>query len=156
MNMTIRPCKVSDITALADIYKQGIRRIGSSHYSGEQIAAWSGFAEDIEEFGKWISNSMTFVAVGPEKILLGFTGIERNGRISSLFVAPEVMRKGIGSALLRYLMEEIRLIGHNIVTTDASEYSKPLFEKFGFKVIKIEQTQFKGVKFQRYQMVLHI
>jgi hypothetical protein len=36
--------------------------------------------------------------------------------------------------------------------TEASEFSKPLFEKFGFETIEVEHMVQKGVEFKRYRM----
>jgi putative acetyltransferase len=42
------------------------------------------------------------------------------------------------------------------VTTEASEFSKPLFEKHGFTVTEVEHTTCKGVEFTRYAMRLEL
>ena len=81
-------------------------------------------------------------------------GLEAKGRITSLFVAPEVMRMGVATALLNHLIDEINLRDLNSVTTDASEFSRSLIEKFCFSVKSLEHTKFKGVQFTRYQMIL--
>ncbi|MGY8814256.1 MAG: GNAT family N-acetyltransferase [Gammaproteobacteria bacterium] len=154
MNITVRPYHSSDFSHLAQVYKQGIVKLGPTRYTNNQVVAWSSFADDTDDFRKWINHSTIFVAVDLNMNIVGFACLETNGRISSLFVAPEVMRKGVGTALLNYLIKEINLRDLNSFTTDASEFSKPLFEKFGFTVKKLEHTQFKGVQFTRYQMIL--
>jgi putative acetyltransferase len=154
MTVIIRPYQDGDITALARVYKHGIRQVGLTYYTAEQVEVWSSFADDTEEFEKWVNGSDTFVALDNEDRVVGFTGLESTGRIASLFVAPEVMNTGVGAALLSYLMHEINQRDIKSITTDASEFSKPLFEKFGFQVNNLEQTRFKGLIFQRYQMIL--
>jgi putative acetyltransferase len=154
MKITVRPYNASDLSDLVLIYKQGIKKLGHTHYTNDQVVAWSSFADDTDDFRKWINHSTTFVAVDLKMNVVGFAGLETKGRISSLFVTPEVMRMGVGTALLNHLIDEINLRDLNSVTTDASEFSKPLFEKFGFTVKNLEHTQFKGVQFTRYQMIL--
>ena len=154
MKFYIRPCVDQDMSEVAQIYKQGIKQVALKHYSDDQVAAWSSFADDTDDFRKWINKSATFVALNPELQIVGFAGLEAKGRISSLFVAPEVMRSGVATALLSHLMDEINKRGINSITTDASEFSKPLFKKFGFTVTSLEHTRFKGVLFTRYKMIL--
>lgn len=53
---------------------------------------------------------------------------------------------------MQRLIAEAESRGLQELTTEASEFSKPLFEKFGFAVCNLEYTHFKGVDFTRYAM----
>ena len=156
MIINIRKYEVSDLLSLAHIYKSSIFQMGSHYYSEKQITAWSGFADDIKSFELWISNAATYVAENGNREILGFGGLEKSGRISSLFVAPKATRKGVGKALLSRLLSIIKFRGIVKATTEASELSKPLFEKFGFTVSNVEVTSFRGAAFTRYAMALNI
>jgi putative acetyltransferase len=148
----IREYQHADLPSLAAIYTSSIRHLGAEYYSGDQIAAWSSFPEDTASFERWIAEATTFVAVNSHDECIGFGGIEDHGRIASLFVAPAFVRKGVGSGLLMRLLEEARARKIVVVTADASEFSRPLFEKFGLSVEAIEHIEFKGVEFSRYAM----
>ena len=148
----VREYRSADLPSLAAIYTGSIRHLGAEYYSGDQIAAWSSFPEDMTAFERWIEKATTFVAVDGHGECIGFAGIEDQGRIASLFVAPAFMHKGVGSHLLMRLLEEARARRIAVVTTDASEFSRPLFEKFGLRVEEIEYIEFKGVEFSRYAM----
>ncbi len=152
MACEIRAYAPADLAVLRSIYAESIRYLGESAYSEEQVAAWSSLSEDAEPFTKWIEDVSTFVAVGDDGACIGFGGLEPGGRISSLFVAPAHMRTGVGSMLVQRLMAEAKSVGVVGVTTQASEFSKPLFEKFGFSVVELEHTEFKGIAFDRYVM----
>ncbi len=151
-NFTIEPVSESQLPQLARIYRSAIEALGAPLYSPEQIGAWAGFADDAESFKRWIEGALTLAAVGRNRLPSGFGGLEPQGRISSLFVQPDCMRQGIGSALLRALITKAEGGGHGALTTEASEFSKPLFEKFGFAVETIEHTTFRNVRFTRYAM----
>ena len=149
----IRLAKESDIMTLSHVYRSAIQAIGEEYYSDEQVAAWASYPDDIDEFKRWVQEALTFVALADNSRLVGFGGVEQAGRISSLFVAPDFMRQGIASALLAHVIAEVGSI-KNIeeLTTHASEFSKPLFMKFGFEVANVESRNFKGVDFIRYAM----
>lgn len=152
MNWFIRAFTGRDLPGLARVYRDAIRGIGAEYYTRDQIAAWSSFADDTEDFRQWIEGSATFVAVLDAVSPAGFAGLEPAGRVSALFVAPEVMGQGIGAALLGRVVEEARARSLTRLTTDASEFSQPLFQKFGFRLRHKEATSFKGVAFERYVM----
>jgi putative acetyltransferase len=148
----VREYQDADLPSVATIYTSSIRQLGAEYYSGDQVAAWSSFPEDTAGFERWITEATTFVAVNSHDECIGFGGIEHHGRIASLFVAPAFVRKGVGSGLLMRLLEEARAQKIVVVTAHASEFSRPLFEKFGFGVEEIEHIEFKGVEFSRYAM----
>jgi putative acetyltransferase len=156
MQCEIRRARSEDIHSLARIYRESIRHLGKHHYSVDQVAAWSSFSGDTDVFQDWINEATTFVAVTGDDGCIGFGGLQAHGRISSLFVAPEFMRRGVAASLLERLLDEARLRGLDTVTTEASEFSRPLFQKYGFTLIEVEHTEFKGVGFSRYVMRLRI
>lgn len=152
----IRQIRSQDFNSLARIFSESILHIGHKCYSPDQVAAWSSFASDTKKFQAWLGRAMTFVAVNESDECLGFGGLEPHGRISSLFVAPDFMRMGIASRLVERLLIEARSRRLEVLTTAASEFSKPVFEKYGFSVTAVEHTQFKGIDFSRYAMQARI
>jgi putative acetyltransferase len=60
------------------------------------------------------------------------------------------MRKGVASQLLRRLLKEAQAKGLRSLHAEASAFSRPLFEKFGFSVVEEERINLKGCGFDRY------
>ena len=148
--ITIRDYVAADYTAVKEIYRSAICQLGAACYSPAQVHAWAGHADDDIAFAAWLDASIILVAVDDNAAVLGFGGLERPARISCLFVAPRSARKGVGSALVEHLLSlEPSQSGY---TTEASELSKPLFEKFGFRVVEVEQTEVNNVTFARFRM----
>lgn len=152
MQYRVRRAGLDDIDSLARIFRESVLRIEPGSYTPGQIAAWASFADDTEDFHAWINGATTLVAVDRFDECLGFCGLEAQGRIASLYVAPDAMRHGIASDLLRRLMDAARERGLEWLTTEASEFSKPVFERLGFTVAEVECAKYKGVDFIRYRM----
>lgn len=153
---TIRRIGPEDLSAVADIYRDAIRRSGSAHYSPSQVEAWSSFADEEARFGEWIGRATTYVALDPDGQVIGFGGLDDRCRIASLYVASGHQRKGVGSRLVAHLLDRARALGCEGVSTEASAFSKPLFVRHGFKTTESEKTTFKGVEFTRYRMDLDL
>ncbi len=148
----LRPYAAADRIAVAAIYRQAIRHLGRQHYTRDQVRAWAGHADDESTFSRWLDDASTTVAIDPELGVVGFGGIDAHGRITSVFVSPSVMRRGVASTILDALLQQARASGFEQLTTEASEFSRPLFERFGFRVTGIEKLVFRGVDFSRYTM----
>lgn len=148
----LRAYAEADLQALRTIYKTSIQELGQDHYSPEQIAAWAGFADNTDTFSDWLNNSRIVVAIDDRDVQIGFGGLEMPCRISCLFVSPHLSRCGVGSLLVEHLLSLRTEKTPVTYTTEASELSKPLFEKFGFVVTEIEHTRVSDVAFTRYAM----
>ncbi len=127
---------------------------GPERYSAEQIASWTGFAEDTG-FAEFILGRRTLVAEDGSGII-GFSGVDGSGHILSLYVKGDGQRRGIGARLLTAVMEAARADGVSRFTTVASEFSRGLFETFGFAVVEVEMAERRGTMFERYHMALDV
>lgn len=148
----LRACADADLASLAVIYADAIRHLGPRHYTAAQVAAWAAFADDAGRFRQWVVSAATTVAVDDQDQAVGFAGLIDPGHVASLFVAPPWQRRGVGSSLLRALLAQARERGVARITTHASEFSRPLFERFGFRVSAVEQGDVGGVTIERYAM----
>ena len=150
-NLLIKTAIESDLPALAKLFDDSVRRIAPQKYSPEQVDAWAASAMDTKFFSKFVLESTTFIAEEND-LILGFGGITTAGQITSLYVRGDFNRKGVGSKLLKKIIEYARTNKCDRLYTEASEFSKPLFEKFGLEVYEEEEVIRNGIQFQRYLM----
>jgi len=150
----IRALQANDLAQLARLYGDTVRQLGAEYYTAEQIAAWSAYPDDAAGFAAWVGGGSTFVAVDAEDACIGFAGLDGDGRIASLYVAPGWVRRGVGSSLLAAVIAEARSRGWQRLSTEASYFSMPLFRKRGFTIVDDEYVEFNGVRFHRFIMQL--
>ncbi len=155
--MIIRTAVESDIPALAKLFNNSVKQIAPQKYSAKQVKAWAASSTDIKSFSKFILEPTTFVAED-KSLILGFGGITKLGYLTSLYVRGDYNRKGVGSKLLEKILEYSRVNQCDRIYTEASEFSKPLFEKFSFEIYGEERVERNGVSFERYlmQKFLHL
>ena len=149
--MTIRPFAVADTRALADLYRESVRVLAASHYTPAQIAAWSGWTDDLSGFETMLGFAFTLVSL-EENEIAAFGALLPEDNVALLYCAPRFARRGHATALYAKLEAEARERRVARLTTTASELSKPFFEKNGFKLTEIERTQFGGADFDRFKM----
>lgn len=150
--LRIRLAEPTDIAALARLFADAVKVLGPAAYSAQQVAMWASFAEDLPAFSDFILKPTTFIAeddTGP----LGFCGVDSTGHIASLYTRFDRGRQGIASALLQRAINHVSQHGATRLDTRASEFSRVVFEKFGFKVREVETVVRHGVEFSRCIMV---
>lgn len=150
-SMRIRKAFEADVPTLAALYADAVRSAGPGHYTPEQVEAWAAFADEAA-FRPFVSRPLTLVAeddTGP----VGFAGLKPDGHVTALYVRPDRMRQGVGAALLGAILDEAARQGVDRLYTEASAFSRSLFERFGFVLDSVERVERRGAWFERYRMV---
>lgn len=142
----IREYKSSDCEALIQLFTDTVNTINSKDYDEEQLNAWTDSA-DLEEWDKSLRNHYSLVACKNNKII-GFGDIDKTGYLDRLYVHKDFQRKGIAAALCNELEQSV----DGSIITHASVTAKPFFEKRGYKVLKKQQVNRKGVLLTNYIM----
>lgn len=148
--LLLRVATEADFPALAALYAASVRAVGPSHYSEVQVRTWASFAEG-PAIRRWLREADLLVAedeTGP----VGFAGLADDGHVTALYVRPDRMRRGVGGHLLGAVMARAAARGLSPLYTEASAFSRPVFERFGFETVDIETVERSGVRFERYRM----
>jgi putative acetyltransferase len=150
-DILIRPYAPADLDAVMTLFARAVREIASRDYTPAQIKAWAEPALDRAVWTARLDRRPTFVAVRNGAIA-GFSDLEADGRIDMMFVHPDHQRRGVASALLGHVEALARAQGHNRLFTEASITARPLFERFGFRVVAAQTVERRGQRFRNYRM----
>lgn len=149
--MNIRPYKIIEVEAIADVYRNAILEIGCEFYSPEQIKIWSSFPDNLENFSKKLQQGLTLVAIEDEQVI-AFGQLHPHNRISLLYTKKQYARKGYASLIYQKLEAAAIAKGVQYLTTEASRISKFFFLKQGFERVEPEIVLRQGMKFERFRM----
>jgi predicted GNAT family N-acyltransferase len=90
-----------------------------------------GVAEELEWDGL-DEHCRHALALGPQEAVIGTGRLTPDGRIGRMAVAREWRRRGVGSAILRALLDEARARGCVRVELHAQVHALSFYEKHGF------------------------
>lgn len=146
--MTLRPIGLADAPLLREIYADAVESQAPSLYSDAQVRAWAALAwlpgvldRTLAEGSGWISgDGAAFAIRHPQE------------RLSLLYCRGSAARQGHGSALLAQIELEAQADGVQRLRTEASQLSRPLLERRGWRVVAPETISIGGVLFERYRM----
>lgn len=150
--MTIRPYHPEDTDTLAEVYRDAVRGIGPQAYCPEQIAMWSAWPDNREEFVTCLALGLTLVAE-PDGRVVALGQLHPVNHVVLLYCSTAHARQGIATALYARLEEHAFAAGVTEITTNASRISRPFFEKQGYVVVKVESAHRSGVEFERFKML---
>lgn len=144
----IRRYKPEDCSALGVLFYQTVHTVNAGDYTEEQLNAWAVGHIDEKAWNRSFLEHITLIAVDGEKIT-GFADMDSSGYLDRLYVHRDYQRMGIANRLCTLLEEQS---GGRVFTTHASITARPFFEKRGYRVIKEQQAERKGVLLTNYVM----
>ena len=148
IDVALRPATAEDIPALASLYRETVLAHAPQHYSPAQTQAWAAFGADTPAFRRFILGATTYVAEAGA--ILGFGGLATDGHITALYVRHDGLGQGIGSRLLKTLLDQAHQEKLPRLYAEASAFSLGLFQKFGFRHYATDRVERGGVEFERY------
>ena len=129
--VSFRPYLPADAQRCAGIFRDAIEFSAADDYDADQRAAWAGRADDEAAFGAKLAGQLTIVAT-LDGFVVGFASLKGAEDLDMLYVDPAAGRQGVGAALVDALTRLARARGAKRLTAQASDLSKPLFDRLGF------------------------
>ncbi len=150
--VSIRAYEASDAKALADIYYNTIHNINISDYSIEQVNAWAPIScLELEGWQKKWQKLSPIVAM-IDKQVVGFAEFADDGHIDCFYVHHKFQKNGVGSALMQEI--ERQAVAKNItkIFAEVSITAKSFFLKQGFRVLKEQMKNIRGIELKNFVM----
>ncbi|WP_055072113.1 GNAT family N-acetyltransferase [Clostridium massiliamazoniense] len=146
--MIIRNYNSEDCNNLAELFYNTVHSVNAKDYSEEQLNVWATEKLDLDQWNNSFLEHFTVVAV-EDDIIVGFGDIDKTGYLDRLFVHKDYQRRGIATAICNELE---KVINRSKITTHASITARPFFEKRGYKVIKEQEVERRGIVLKNYFM----
>ena len=145
--MILRPYRPSDLRELAELFYDTVHTVNAGDYTAEQLDAWSPGEVDLSRWDQSFQEHHTLLAVEGETVL-GFGDMAPGGYLDRLYVHADYQGRGVASAICEELEPPVR----GKIVTHASITAKPFFEKRGYRVVREQQVERRGVLLTNYVM----
>lgn len=145
--MQIRAYCSSDCGAMAELFYNTVHTVNAADYMPRQLDAWADGKTDLAGWDRSFQAHFTLVAEA-DGVIVGFGDITSDGYLDRLYVHHQYQRQGVATALCDRL--EGAATGN--ITTHASITARPFFEKRGYKVVKEQQVERRGVLLTNFVM----
>ena len=149
----IRKADAEDLATLHQVFEKSVRNTCCKDYSPEQIDAWINRADSARWQELFHSELHFFLAEDTETFqTAGFTSVDTQGYLHSMFVHPRFQKKGIATLLLR--TAEMFACHHQAPSlfAEVSLTARPFFERQGFVVEKQQTVTVSHVDMTNFAM----
>ena len=145
--MELRRYESSDCKEVAELFYNTVHIINAKDYTKEQLDVWATQEVDLEKWNQSLQGHYSVVAVDNE-IIVGFGDIDKDGYLDRLYVHADYQRKGIATAICKQLEQAVE----GKITTHASITAKPFFKKRGYKVVRKQEVERRGIFLTNFVM----
>jgi ribosomal protein S18 acetylase RimI-like enzyme len=131
--ITIRKAVASDAVPIHELHIRSVRQLCSAVYSPEIIDGWlqnrtpQGYLPGIHRGEMYVAEM--------DGRIVGF-GHAVPGEIAAIYVDPAFIRRSIGSQLVKHGIELASAGGVSTIRIESTLNARPLYEKYGFKVVR--------------------
>lgn len=156
-NIRLRKAEPEDIPTMHTAFEQSVLNTCSQHYTAPQIRAWIERAT-LARWRELLQSDLHFILAEETKHFrtVGFTSINANGYLHSMFVHPQFQHQGIASLLLCQAEEYARLHQAVSIHSEVSITARPFFEKQGYITEKEQIVSIGDVKMTNFVMYKYL
>ena len=146
--MVLRAYRSADCPALAELFYQTVPQVNIRDYTQEQVDAWATGQVDLERWDRELREHRTVVA-WEDGLIVGFGDMDKTGYLDRLFVHKDFQGRGIATAICDALEGESAAPR---LWVQASLTARPFFEGRGYRVVKAQQVERRGVLLPNFVM----
>ena len=133
-SIRIRPAKKTEWNEAMQLAFRTFLKFESEQYGPEGTKNFKEFVTDRFLYNMFLRGEYKLFVAEEKENLVGLISLRNGNHISLLFVEERYHRKGIGTALIRYLHEYmLQNTAYDRLTVNAAPYGIPFYHKIGFQ-----------------------
>ena len=148
----IRPMTVQDIPESQALFRSTVFHVNSKDYTKEEVEDWASCGDSVEHWKKLLSMHNYIVALDRDGHIIGFSSMNTDGYLHSMFVHKDWQGKGVATLLLSEVEKMAHGYGVHKISVEVSITARTFFEKRGYKVVKEQKARANRLWLTNYVM----
>lgn len=148
----IRPMTVLDIPECQTLFRSTVLIVNSKDYTKEEVEDWASCGDSVEHWKELFAKNNYIGALDEQGNIIGFSSMNTEGYLHSMFVHKDWQRKGVATMLLSEVEKMARGYGAHKISVEVSITARPFFEKRGYKVVKEQKARANRLWLTNYVM----
>ena len=148
----LRPLVGQDMGEVRELFIATVLQVNIRDYTPEEVEDWASCGDSMEHWAGLLARNSFVGAFDSQDVLLGFSSMNAEGHLHSMFVHKDWQGKGVATALLSKVEGMARDYGVQTIHTEASITARPFFEKRGYRVVKEQRVRANRLNMTNYVM----
>ena len=152
IRLTIRPLAERDIPEMQALFRDTVLHVNVRDYSLEEVEDWASCGDSVEHWCRLLSENAFVGAFDAQGRLAGFSSMNADGHLHSMFVHKDRQGRGVAGSLLSEVEKMAHGYGVRIIGLEASVTARPFFEAHGYSVVKEQKAKADRLYLTNYVM----
>lgn len=151
--MLLRSFQLEDAAAVYQLFYETVHFVNLKDYSPAEVEAWVPSTKpDLHKWGQRFLQQDTLIAEINGQ-MAGFGNLDEEGlNIDMVYTHKDFQGQGVASALLSSLETQVRENGGSSITLAASITARPFFERRGYRHVRDNRVERRGVILRNFIM----
>lgn len=149
--MEVRLYTPADAEEVVSLFYETVHAVNKRDYTHEQLCAWAPQNISVEKWNKSLLANYTIVVV-IDNVIAGFGDIDSTGYFDHLFVHKDFQSQGIAGKIILDIESYARNKCFSTIKVAASITAKPVFERYGYIVVKEQSVERFGQNLTNFLM----
>ena len=139
--LSVRALTEQDIPEMRDLFRSTVLHVNIKDYTREEVEDWASCGDSVKRWKELLSKHTYIGVVDKEGCIAGFSSMNADGYLHSMFVHKDWQRKGVATLLLSEVERMARGYGVRRIDVEVSITALPFFEKQGYRVVKEQKAK---------------
>lgn len=146
------PLEEKDIPEMQELFRSTVLNVNIRHYTKEEVEDWASCGDSVEHLKELLSHNHFIGAFDETSSMVGFSSMNKDGYLHSMFVHKDWQGKGVATQLLYEVERIARQLGVAEITSEVSLTARPFFEKKGYEIVKIQKYRANKLELTNFVM----
>ena len=151
-NLGIHPLTELDIPEMRELFHTTVLTVNSKDYTKEEVEDWTSCGDSVAHWKNLLAKNDYVGAIDGQGKIIGFSSVNAEGYLHSMFVHKDQQGKGVATLLLSEVEKIAREYDVHKINVEASITARPFFEKHGYKVVKEQKAKANRLWLTNYVM----
>jgi GNAT superfamily N-acetyltransferase len=148
----INTLEEKDIPEMMILYCSTLSNVNIRDYTHEEIEDWVSCGYKTERWKELMSHNQYFGAFDKNNCLIGFSSMNKDGYLHSMFVHKDYQCKGVATQLLSEVEKMAKKWGVKEIISEVSFTARSFFEKHGYKIDRIQKRKANKLELTNFVM----
>ena len=148
----IRPITDQDIPKLLELFRSTVLTVNSRDYTKEETEDWASCGDSIEHWKELLAKNDFIGALDRQGNIIGFSSMDCNGHLHSMFVHKNWQGCGVATQLLSEVEKVAQKYGVDKIHSEVSITARSFFEQHGYRTMKEQKQKANHLFLTNYKM----
>lgn len=137
---------------LLELFRSTVLTVNSRDYTKEETEDWASCGDSIEHWKELLAKNDFIGALDRQGNIIGFSSMDCNGHLHSMFVHKNWQGCGVATQLLSEVEKVAQKYGVDKIHSEVSITARSFFEQHGYRTMKEQKQKANQLFLTNYKM----